>query len=112
MKRSQTKFELRFHLYDMHRVQDIATAIKHELVQACPKLIKDGSRPFRVIWTDIGTDHFVVTVDAHHDVPPACNAYWETREKVLLSISKAIKSVNVKFAMPVTVHAKFGGESS
>lgn len=75
--------------------------IRYEVNMACPKLITDGSRPFRVLWTDIGNDHIVVTVDTHHNVPPACNAHWETREQVLFAISKAVKKQKAKFAIPV-----------
>ena len=105
MQKSQTKFQLRFNLHDMYRIDEIAEAIRKELIESCPKLITDGSRPFRVMWTDICEDHIVLTVDTHHNVPPACNAYWKTREQVLLSISNATKKVKAKFAMPVQVSA-------
>jgi small-conductance mechanosensitive channel len=107
MKRSQIKFDLKFSGYDMHRVQEITSSIKQEIVDSSPKLITDGSRPFRVIWTDIGDDHLVVTVDTHHDVPPSCNEHWATREQVLYAIARATKKAGVKFAMPVTVNADF-----
>lgn len=107
---SQTKFLLRLHLYDMQRVKEISAAIREEIVQDCPNLITDGSRPFRVHWTDINSDHLVITVNAHHKVKPKSNQYWDTREQVLLSISTAIARMNVKLAMPVTVHAKFDDE--
>ena len=133
MVRSQTKFELRFNLHDMHRINDIADAIKQEIINSCLTVITDGSRPFRVLWTDIREDHIILMVDAHHTgksttlfsglyflnllpsyikfsyncslVPPACNAYWETRQNVLTAISKATKRTKVKFAMPVQVSA-------
>lgn len=107
MNRSQVKFDLRFNLHDMNRIDEIMLAIRQEIVAACPKLITDGSRPFRVLWTDIGSDHLVVTVDTHHDVPPSTSDYWETREHVLFAISTATKKLKAKFAMPVTVQAKF-----
>lgn len=66
MVRSQTKFELRFNLHDMHRINDIAAAIKEEIMNTCPTVITDGSRPFRVLWTDIREDHIILMVDAHH----------------------------------------------
>eukprot|EP00546_Thalassionema_frauenfeldii_P015260 CAMPEP_0178922028 /NCGR_PEP_ID=MMETSP0786-20121207/15907_1 /TAXON_ID=186022 /ORGANISM="Thalassionema frauenfeldii, Strain CCMP 1798" /LENGTH=408 /DNA_ID=CAMNT_0020596309 /DNA_START=205 /DNA_END=1431 /DNA_ORIENTATION=- len=104
-KLSNVQFDLRFYLKDMDRVQDIIEAIRTEIVAACPKLITDGSRPFRIMWTDIKSDHIVVTVNTHHKIPPACQAYWENREQVLLAIAKATKQRNVKFAMPVTLRA-------
>jgi len=107
IRRSQIKFDLRFHLHDINRIDQIIAAIRQEVSAACPKLVTDGSRPFRVLWTNIGPDHLVVTVDTHHDVPPACNEYWETRQRVLFAISNATKSLKAKFAMPITVQAKF-----
>jgi small-conductance mechanosensitive channel len=107
MQRSRIKLDLKFNIYDMHRVKEIASSIKQEIVDSCPKLITDGSRPFRVIWTDVGDDHLVVTVDTHHNVPPSCNEHWATREQVLYAIARATEKVNVKFAMPITVNADF-----
>lgn len=109
MEISQTKFQLRFHLYDMQRVNEISAGIRQEILQDCTDLIKDGTRPFRVHWTDICADHLVITVNAHHRVPPKSNKYWQTREQVLFAISMAIAKLDVELAMPVTVHAKFGG---
>ena len=103
MNRSQVKFDLRFNLFDMDRIDEIMLAIRQEIMAACPKLITDGSRPFRVLWTDIGSDHLVITVDTHHDVPPSTSDYWATREQVLFAISTATKKLKAKFAMPVTV---------
>jgi hypothetical protein len=102
MKRSHIKFALKFNIYDMYRVQEISSLIKQEIVNSCPKLITDGSRPFRVIWTDVGDDHLVVTVDTHHNVPPG-NEHWATREQVLYAIARATEKIGVKFAMPVRV---------
>jgi small-conductance mechanosensitive channel len=107
MRRSRIKFDLKFNIYDMHRVQEIASSIKQEILDACPKLITDGSRPFRVIWTDVGDDHLVVTVHTHHNVPPSCTEHWATREQVLYAIARATEKLGVKFAMPVCVNADF-----
>eukprot|EP00547_Thalassionema_nitzschioides_P006688 CAMPEP_0194218610 /NCGR_PEP_ID=MMETSP0156-20130528/24150_1 /TAXON_ID=33649 /ORGANISM="Thalassionema nitzschioides, Strain L26-B" /LENGTH=400 /DNA_ID=CAMNT_0038948023 /DNA_START=340 /DNA_END=1542 /DNA_ORIENTATION=+ len=106
MNLSHVKFELRFHLYDIDRVKEIIAAIREEIVEACPNLITDGARPFRVVWTDIKEDHIVVTVDTHHRIPPACNAYWENREKALLAIAKATKKKKVDFALPIRLRAQ------
>ena len=108
MQRSQTKFQIRLNLYDMPRIKEIIDAIRNEIIMTCsPQLVTDGSRPFRVIWTDIGEDHIVVTIDASHDVKPLTNDYWEAREKVLLAISRATQNTNTKLAMPIQVNARF-----
>ena len=107
MRRSQTKFELRFHLYDMPRVNEIIAAIRKEIIDACPKLIKDGSQPFRVYWTDVGNDHFVIMIDARHNIPPIGDAYFENRQQVLIAISKATKKVRAKLALPMQLEARF-----
>jgi hypothetical protein len=107
MKMSQVKFQLRFNLHQMHRIDEICSAIKEEIAASCDKLITDGARPFRVIWTDIGDDHIAVTVDTHFQVPPSTNAYWMAREQVLKAIARATKNSGTRFAMPVTVNADY-----
>jgi small-conductance mechanosensitive channel len=107
MRKSQVKLVLRFNLHDMHRVENVMAMVKQEIVESCPQLIKDGTRPFRVIWTDIDADHIKVTVDTHHDIPPACNAYWENRQKVLLAIARATKKASVRFALPTVFEGKY-----
>ena len=97
MRRSHIKFDFKFNISDMHRVQEIVSSIKQEIVDSCPKLITDGSRPFRVIWTDVRGDHLVVAVDTHHNVPPSCNEHWATREQVLYAIARATEKIGVKF---------------
>ena len=105
MQRSQAKFELQFHLEDMPRINDIVEVIKQEIQNACPKLITDGSRPFRVMWTDIAPNHILVTVDTHHYVPPSSGSYWEARGAVLSAISKALVKTKGKFANGVKIIA-------
>ncbi|CAJ1945094.1 unnamed protein product [Cylindrotheca closterium] len=103
MQRSQAKFELQFHFEDLVRIDDIVQALKEEIRSACPKLITDGSRPFRVMWTDIATNHILVTIDTHHYVPPSSGAYWEARGAVLSAISRALVKTKGKFANGVKI---------
>jgi small-conductance mechanosensitive channel len=87
MQRSQIKFDLKFNIYDLHRVQEIAASIKQNIVDSCPKLITDGSKPFRVIWTDVGDEHLVITVDTYHDAPRSWNEHWAIREQAMYGIA-------------------------
>lgn len=104
MQRSQAKFDLRFHLEDMHRIEDILEVLRQEIKNNCPKLVTDGSRPFRVMWTELEKDAIVVSIDTHHYVPPSSNAYWEARESVLVAISKAMDRMKASLKHPLKVN--------
>jgi hypothetical protein len=107
MKRSQIKYELKFFFHDIPKAGKIVDEIRQEIVRACPKLITDGSRAFRVMWTNIGDHYFVVTVDTHHEISPGSNEYWETNLAVLKGIANGTSAANVSFAMPVEVEATY-----
>lgn len=89
---------LRFHYEDVDEIPDLLQSIKQEIVKACPHLITDGTRPFRVFWTDINEDHLSVMVNTHHNLPPMGDAYWLNRQAVLMAIARAVKKHNVELA--------------
>jgi small-conductance mechanosensitive channel len=72
----QVKQKVRFSYEDMHKIPEIIQAIKYEIKASCPKLIVDGSRPFRVHWRDFQDDHLEVVIDSHFNLPPTGNLYW------------------------------------
>jgi hypothetical protein len=103
--RSQIKQTLRFHYADADEIPALLETIKFEIQASCPKLITDGSRPFRVYWTDYKEDHLEVMVDTHHYTPILGDDYYETRQAVLLAIHRAVKQHNLQFAELVKYEA-------
>mmetsp|Transcript_18171 Transcript_18171/g.39677 ORF Transcript_18171/g.39677 Transcript_18171/m.39677 type:complete len:149 (-) Transcript_18171:24-470(-) len=106
MKRSQVKEKLRFRYDDIDKIPTLVAAIKKEIKAACPKLVLDNSRPFRVHWRGYDDDNVYIVVDTHHDIPPMTNDYYDNREKVLVAIAKAAKQNGMKFALPSKISLK------
>mmetsp|Transcript_17464 Transcript_17464/g.34763 ORF Transcript_17464/g.34763 Transcript_17464/m.34763 type:complete len:504 (+) Transcript_17464:76-1587(+) len=99
--RSQVNLDLRFHIHDMDRIDDLTKTIREEINDSCPLLVRDGSSTFRVVWTDIKEDHLLVSVTSHYDILPGCAEYWNNREIMLKAIARAAKKCCVDFAIPV-----------
>lgn len=97
-RQCQVKQTLRFNYRDADKIPDVLDSIKSEIKQACPRLITDGTRPFRAFWTGYKDDHLEVVVDTHHNLAPMGDAYWQNRQNVLLAISRAVKSHGLEFA--------------
>lgn len=98
IKKSQVKQTLRFRYDDVDKISEIVEEIRKEIKESCPRLITDGSRPFRVFWTNFNEDHLEVMVDTHHNIAPIGDAYWINRQNVLIAISRAIGRHGVKLA--------------
>ncbi|KAL7545603.1 hypothetical protein ACHAWF_008961 [Thalassiosira exigua] len=103
MKFSQVKQELRFKYEDLEKIPDLIEAIKDEIAASCPKVVRDGSRPFRVRWTDYAPDHARVKVDCRLRNSPSGEAYYEARQGILEAIARAARSKGVEFAVPTEI---------
>jgi small-conductance mechanosensitive channel len=93
----QVKQTLRFKYKDADNLPTLLEAIKQEIRLACPALITDGSRPFRVYWTDYEVEYLSVMIDTHFRLKPVGDEYWDNRQRVLQAIDKAVKKVGVSF---------------
>lgn len=93
---SQVKQTLRFNYKDALILPVLLEDIKAEIRATCPRLITDGSRPFRAFWTDYQEDHLSVMIDTHFNIPPFSDEYWQNRQNVLIAITKAITKYNVQ----------------
>lgn len=98
VRHSQVKTTLRFKLADADELPQLLETIKDEIVTACPAVIADGSRPFRVVWSDYGPDFLQVDVDVHLRVRPIGDEYWISRQRILQAIRKAVKKNDLTFA--------------
>jgi small-conductance mechanosensitive channel len=101
-KQSQVKQTLRFNYDDAEQIPLLLDSIKSEIKKACPRLISDGTRPFRVFWTGYQEDHLEVMVDTHHNIAPIGDAYWQNRQNILLAISRAVKKHDIDFVQLYT----------
>ena len=95
--RSQVKQELRVSYDDAVKIPKLLKTIKEEIKNDCPKLITDGSRPFRAHWRNYEDDHLQIVVDCHFKIKPTGNEYWDNRQKVLEAIFRAAKKTGVQF---------------
>ena len=97
LRKCQVTQTLRFDYEKVvEKLPQLCDDIKQEIRQACPSLIHDGSRPFRVVWTDYQNNCIVVKVDAHFNIRPIGEDYWDNRERVLDAIHRAIKNNGVE----------------
>lgn len=88
---SQVKQVLEVNLDSADQVPVLLRDLENEIRRACPHLIDDGSRPFRIHWTGMKGDKFEITIDTRHRVRPISERYWENRQNVLAAIHRALK---------------------
>lgn len=96
----QVKTVLYFDYSDMQKLPALIKDIKEDVKANCPALITDGSRPFRVHWTDITDDRLAVTCDLHFEVKPYGDPYLNTKQQALEAIGQALAKNKVELAVP------------
>jgi small-conductance mechanosensitive channel len=98
---SEVKQTLWFKYDDIDTIPMVVEEIKKEIRASCPKLITDGSRPFRVYWSEFKDDHLEVMVNINFSISPAFGLEcMENRQVVMQAIGRAVKNSGVEFAMP------------
>lgn len=95
---SQVSQTLRFRIKDADAMPAVLKTIKEEIRHVSPHVITDGSRPFRVVWSDYGPDFLQVNVEVHLRIRPIGDEYWATRQRILQAIGKAVKKHDLTFA--------------
>ena len=75
----------------------LVATIKEEIKSSCPKLITNGSSPWRVYFNSYESGHLQVVVDARFRIQPHSDEYYDVKEKVMNAIGRAAKRCNVKF---------------
>ena len=98
VRHSQVAQTLRFKMKDAHALPAVLETSKADIVEACPYVITDGSRPFRVVWSDYGPDFLQVDIDVRLRVKPIGEEYWTQRQKILQAIREAVKKHDLSFA--------------
>lgn len=97
----QVKETLWFKYDDIDKIPMVIEEIKKEIQTSCPKLITDGSRPFRVHWNEYKDDHLEVLVNINFSVSPASGLEcMDNRQAAMQAIGRAVKKSGVEFAIP------------
>jgi len=104
VKKSRLTQELRFKYSDLDKLPAVLDEIKQEIRLSCPKLISDGSKPFRAVLVEYKSDHIQGQVMAHFDIQPSTGEYVNNRQEFVLAIARAMKKHDVEFAMPSIVY--------
>jgi small-conductance mechanosensitive channel len=100
LTKSQVEQKIRIAYKDLKKIPKLIEDIKNVIHFSCPTLIKDGSRPFRVVWTGYEDDHLTVLVTTHFNLSPLGEEYWNNRQKVLDAIALASEKNHVVLALP------------
>jgi small-conductance mechanosensitive channel len=98
IQKSLVKQTLRFDYADADNIPKLIQEIKDEIMRTCKKLVVDGSRPFRVHFTNYMDNHLEVTVETHHNISPVSGEYHDNRQDLLLAINRAVKKCGMEFA--------------
>jgi hypothetical protein len=98
--KSQVLQTLRVCYDDADKIPTFLEAIKTE-VKKLPKIITDGTRPFRAHWRNYEDDHLEVVVDFHFNIKPTGNEYHDNRQQVLEAIFQAATNTGIKFQTSV-----------
>ena len=93
---SQIKYFIRLLHEDIGRITEICEEIDREISTSCRNVLVN----LKVHWVDIREDHVSVMVDGDFRIQPFSSRYHQTREQVLLAISRAMKKCQARFALP------------
>ena len=76
-------------------IKALVENIKREIIATCPKLLADdGYRNLLVHWTDFERDSIVISIEAHFAIARLSPEYWDNRQDLLFSISRAVEKYN------------------
>lgn len=113
LEKSRVRQTLWFSYDYIDKIPTLIQNIKTEIRDSCENLITDGSRPFRVTWTDYKDTHLEVLVNCHFRHPPSTDIYYRTRQDVLLAVARAAKKTGVPFNVPsIRIMADNSGATS
>ncbi|GAX19433.1 hypothetical protein FisN_19Hh003 [Fistulifera solaris] len=95
---SQVELTLRVNYDHVGQLSQFVKDVQAEIQKACPKLITDNTRPFRVHWTDYETDHLTVAINSYYRILPGSDEYWDNRMEVLSAVNRAAERNGIRFA--------------
>lgn len=92
---------LRFEFKHVQCIPKTLEAIKEEIAKACPKLINDGTKPFRAMISSFEKDHVEACINCYFDLPPTGEDFWANREQMFLAIDRGVKKTEVEYYTPI-----------
>ena len=92
---------LRFEYNDVQKIPHTLELIKNEIVESCPKLIKNGKKPFRAMISSFERDYVEATVNCSFEISPTGEEYWTNREKMFLEMDRGIRKSEIRYARPI-----------
>jgi len=98
-KFSQVEQDVHFEYDDLDKLPVLVDEIKREIINSCPAVVTDGSKPFRVYFHEYADCFLKVKVDVRMIATHNSNSYFHNREQVLLAIGRAVKRMKMKFAV-------------
>ena len=96
-RKCQIKQVLRIKYEDIDKIETFIQDIKTEIIEACPMVITDRSRPFRAYLTAFKEDHVQVSVDTHFNVRPLGEVFFKNQHNCLMAIARAAKKNDIEF---------------
>ena len=96
----------------MDKIPGLVKEIRNEIKKSCPKVITDGSRPFRVHWLGIEADHLLVMVDCRLRNPPIGNDYFDAKQGIIEAIARAAKRKGADFIPPTVLNVEMVGHKA
>jgi hypothetical protein len=82
-------------------VADIKDQMEHDVMILTGNeytIVRDGTRPYRVHWRDVTYRGIQIVIDVHLRMPPNKDLYFDTRQAILMAISKACNKHSIRYA--------------
>ncbi len=99
IKYSRVIQELHFHYDDCQKLPAVLDAIIKEIRDTCTMVISDGSKPLRANFKNFGESYLEVEIEAILCCQPESLEYENGKQDVLLAIDRAVRHLNVDFAV-------------
>ena len=100
VNKCQVLEKLKLRHADLDKITPVCNDILENIKKECPELISDGSRPFRATLREIHSDHLLVVVDAHFNIPCIGQKFWTNKDKVLQIICQVLRKHEIALAVP------------
>jgi len=91
---------LRFEYADIQKLPHALGAVKEEIAEACPTLIKEG-KPFQAMISSFEFDHVEVIVTTYYNLPPTGEEFWKNRQEMFLAIDRGVMKSKLQYAKPI-----------
>lgn len=92
---------LRFEYSDIQKIPKTLELIKQEIAESCPKLIKNGKKPFRAMLSSFERDYVEATINCSFEISPTGEEFWANREQMFLAIDRGVGKSEIQYARPI-----------